>query len=133
MLASPRLGGRAYLQGTAPSVDFRDCAQVVKAGQRLCVPVGCYDDVLVIEEWAPLEPEGGHQLKYYASGVGGVQVRAAGGDAREDLRLTGLRKLDAAALAKADAVAVAQDARGYRVSPHVYGRTQKAMPQDGSS
>ena len=75
----PRVGTDAYLQGVAPKVDFRDCAQVVQTGQRVCVPVQCYHHVLVIEEWAPLDPEGGHQLKYYAPGVGNVRVGAMGG------------------------------------------------------
>ncbi len=80
MLPKPRVGTAAYLQGFAPKVDFRDCAQVVQTDQRVCVPVHCYHHVLVTEEWAPLEPDGGHQLKYYAPGVGNIKVGAIGGD-----------------------------------------------------
>ena len=40
--------------------------------QKTCVPVGCYENVMIIDERSPLEPESGHQLKYYAPGVGTV-------------------------------------------------------------
>jgi hypothetical protein len=38
-------------------------------GQNTCVPVECYEDVLVIEEFERNKP-GAYQLKYYAPGVG---------------------------------------------------------------
>jgi hypothetical protein len=128
MPARPHLGSRAYLQGAARSVGFRDCAQVVRTGQRICVPAGCYRHVLVIEEWAPLEPDGGEQLKYYAPGVGNVQVAAVGGGTPENLRLADVRRLHGSALAAVDALALKQDGRGYHVSPDVYGRTPRAVP-----
>jgi hypothetical protein len=127
MASSPRLGGRPYLQGSAPSVGFRDCAQVSTTRQRVCVPAGCYRNVLVIEEWAPLEPDGGEQVKYYAPGVGNVQVTALGGGTPENLRLAGLRRLHGSAMAAVDALALKQDRRGYHVSPDVYGRTPRAV------
>jgi hypothetical protein len=34
----------------------------------------CYENVLVVDEWSPIET--GHQRKYYAPGVGSVQVGA---------------------------------------------------------
>jgi hypothetical protein len=127
MLGHPGPGTPAYLQGVAPSVEFRDCGQVSRPVHRLCVPTGCYRNVLVVKEWAPLEPEGGVQLKYYARGVGTVMVEAVGGDAPENLRLTGVHRLSRHDLAAANAVALHQDARGYRVSPDVYGRTARAV------
>ena len=42
-------------------------------GQKTCVPVECYKNVLVTEEFNPDEP-GAYQLKYYAPGVGNVRV-----------------------------------------------------------
>jgi hypothetical protein len=126
MLAHPRLRTPAYLQGVSPSVDFRDCGKVSQTGRRICIPVHCYNNVLVIDEWAPLDREGGHQLKYYAPGVGSIRVAAAGGASQEVLNLTSFTKLSKAALAKVDAEALKQDRRGYRVSPHVYGRTPRA-------
>ncbi|MGN6744161.1 MAG: hypothetical protein ACTHJL_12830 [Amnibacterium sp.] len=127
MLAHPALGSAAYLQGTARSVGFRDCAQVARTGVSVCVPTGCYHHVLVTREWDPQDPAGGIQLKYSAPGVGTVLVRALGGDQPENLRLTGLHRLRGSALRAVDALALRQDARGYRVSPDVYGRTPRAV------
>jgi hypothetical protein len=126
MLAYPSIGRRAYLQGVAPSVDFRDCGKVSQPGRRICGPIRCYNDVLVIDEWAPLEPEGGHQLKYYARGVGVIQVGASGGVNQEVLKLTSHTRLSRAALAAIDRRVLAQDRRGYRVSKDVYSRTSPA-------
>lgn len=126
MQPDPRVGNDAYLQGVAPKVDFRDCAQVVQTDRRVCVPVHCYNHVLVIEEWAPLDPEGGHQLKYYAPGVGNVQVGAVGGDTPEVLQLKGLKKLTTKGMSTVRQAVLAQDRRGYQVSPDVYGRTRPA-------
>jgi len=123
MLAHPRLHTRSYLQGRAPEVDFLDCAKVAKTHQRACVPVGCFNDVLVIDEWAPLDPEGGHQLKYYAPRVGTIKVGAAGGANAEVLTLVRMGKLGAQALAQIRAKVIAQDRRGYRVSKDVYALT----------
>jgi hypothetical protein len=55
-----------------PKVNWTDRASVLSTGQRTCVPVGCYGDVLVTAEAARDEPNA-HQLKYYARGVGNVQ------------------------------------------------------------
>ena len=123
MLDQPRLNTPAYEQGRAPAVDFFDCGIVTKTGQRVCVPVGCFSDVLVIDEFAPLDPAGGHQLKYYAPHVGLIEVGAVGGDNPEVLTLVKRAKLGAAALAKIRAQVIAQDRRGYQVSKKVYGRT----------
>jgi hypothetical protein len=127
MPAHPRTGTAAYLQGIAPSVDFHDCAKVVRTQQHVCGPRGCYDHVLVIAEWDPLDPQGGTQLKYYAPHVGTVRVEALGGDAPENLHLTRATTLHGSALAEVDRRALLQDARGYRVSPDVYGHTPRAV------
>jgi hypothetical protein len=39
-----------------------------------CVPVGCYNNVMIIDERSPLDPDSGHQLKYHTPGVGNVRV-----------------------------------------------------------
>jgi len=127
MLARPSVGRRAYLQGLAPSVDFRDCGKVVRRGQRVCVRIGCYRNALVIDEWAPLEPEGGHQLKYYAHGVGVIRVGAVGGVNQEVLTLTSRTTLGRAALTAINQRVLAQDRRGYRVSRDVYRHTRRAQ------
>lgn len=126
MQPHPRVGSDAYLQGVAPRIDFRDCAQVVQTDQRVCVPVRCYHHVLITDEWAPLEPEGGHQLKYYAPGVGNIKIDAVGGETPEVLQLTHRTKLNTSDMTAIRKQALAQDNRGYQVSPKVYGRTPPA-------
>jgi hypothetical protein len=121
----PRVGSPPFVQGRAPRVDFYDVGQVVRRGAHLCVPAGCFDDVTVVEEWSPLAPEDGKQVKYYAPGVGLVQIGAIGGDAQETLTLTRIVQLGPAALADADAQALRLDRRGHRFSS-VWSRTPDA-------
>ena len=123
MLANPQPSTPSYLQGRAPAVDFFDCGMVAKTHQHVCVPVGCFNEVLVIDEWAPLDPEGGHQLKYHAPGVGSIKVAAAGGVNAEALTLASTSTLNPAALAKIRDAVIAQDRRGYRVAKNVYAHT----------
>jgi hypothetical protein len=88
--------------------------------------------VLVTEEWAPLDPDGGHQLKYYAPGVGNIKVGAIGGTNPEVLQLAKLTKLSNKELAAIRRQVLAQDRRGYKVNPNVYGRTPFATCLDCS-
>jgi hypothetical protein len=125
MLAEPRLKGPRYVQGSAPKVDFLDCARVFKKGRQVCVPVTCYSKVLVTDENSPLDPGGGHQRKFYAPRVGNVKVTAVGDPEAETLRLTRLVHLDCAALREVNRAALRLDRRGYRVSD-VYARTPRA-------
>jgi hypothetical protein len=126
MLAHPRVGTAAYLQGVAPGVGFRDCAQVVRQGQHRCEGSRCFHQVLVTDEFSPLDPEGGHQLKYFAPRVGNIEVGAVGGTVPEVLHLASFKMLSRAALDRVNRLVLAQDRRGYRVSPSVYGRTARA-------
>ena len=122
--ANPRLGDK-YLQGFAPDVDFLDCARVFKTGETTCVPLDCYANVLVIAERSPLEPGSGHQLKYYAPGVGNVQVGAVGDPEGETLVLVEVVHLGTPALAEARREALKLEKRAYRVSD-VYRLTPPA-------
>jgi len=127
MPAHPQVGSPTYLQGLAPNAGFKDCATVFRTGQRACRTLRCYDDVLVIDEFAPLEPEGGHQRKFYAPGVGAVQVAAAGGVDPEALKLSRAAKLCAQEFSNVRQQALAQDNRGYDVARDVYGATPRAQ------
>lgn len=126
MPAHPSLRTRAYLQGVARSVEFRDCARFVRTSAHTCWAGSCTHHALVSDEWAPLDEEGGHQLKYYVAGIGVVRVGAVGGVNPEVLQLTHRTRLSAAALHRIDLRVLAQDRRGYRVSPQVYGKTKPA-------
>jgi hypothetical protein len=83
MHAHPEVGPgyrQEFLAGHA-----EDLAQVTSVGQRASVPAGAYDDVVVIEEWNPLEPDVVEE-KSYAPGVGVVlEVQTAGGAERVEL------------------------------------------------
>jgi len=127
MLARPVLGSPAYKQGLANSVGFDDCAIVIATGQHTCVPVRCYDNVLVTDEWAPRDPAGGHQRKFYAPGVGVIRIEAVGGVNPEVAQLTRVTRLCGSSLSRIRQIVVAQDARGYSVSPSVYGKTPRVQ------
>jgi hypothetical protein len=122
MLADPRVGTPSYVQGYSPTIDFLDVADVFKTDKRLCVGGRCYTGVLVIDEWSPLDPDSGHQLKYYAPGVGNIKIGAAGGLQQEFLDLVSVSRLSEADLAQARSAALQLDRRAYRFS-EVYRST----------
>ena len=70
-----------FVQGSAPAIDFFDVGTVVATGLRLCVPAGCFDNVVKISETRRSLPKTASQLKFYAPNVGLVQVTAEGGSA----------------------------------------------------
>src|SRR6266508_2842257 len=83
MLADPKKGKR-YQQENAPDI-AEDMAQVRRLNASVCVPYGCFDNVLVTKEWTPLE-KGVVENKYYAPGIGFIlSVTVKGGDERLEL------------------------------------------------
>jgi hypothetical protein len=126
MPQAPRAGSPTYLQGLSPEVRFKDCARVFKTNERVCVPVRCYDQVLEMDEFAPLKPNEGHQRKFYAPGVGNVKVAAAGGVDPEALELTRAARLCSGEFASVQELALRQDSRGYQVAKDLYGNTAPA-------
>ncbi len=125
----PVPGTPSFVQGRAPSIDFYDIGKVVADEVRICVRSGCYCHTVVIDESSPTAPEHGHQQKYYAPGVGLVDIKANSGDAREDLQLTSVRHLGAKALAAASAQALRLDRRAYRYAAAMYRTTAHAYRQ----
>ena len=123
MKAEPRLGTASYAQGLAPAVNWSDRGQVYRMGQQTCVPLDCYGDVLVIDEFNNEEP-GAFQQKYYARGVGNVRVGWRGEDAQqEELELVDFSMLEPQELAVAREAALALEERAYEISEEVYGQT----------
>ena len=116
MVSNPQLGTPEYLQGWSPDIDFFVCAKVYKVQQKTCVPVGCYDNVLITEERSALEPESGHRRKYYAPGVGNVRVDAAGGPEKETIVLAEVSQLNPEDLAKVRREALKLEEIAYMVS-----------------
>ena len=126
MRGEPKAGTPTYLQGWAPAIDFADRARIYRTGQRTCVPISCYTDVLVTEEWSPDDPAG-RQLKYFAPGVGNIRVGASRSDKeQETLVLTKVRRLGAKELAAVRAHALELERRAYVARKDLYGRTPHA-------
>lgn len=113
---SPRTGTPPFVQGKAPAIDFFDVGRVVATGLHTCVPTGCYDKVVKISETAPLAPEDGSQLKFYAPQVGLIQVKAQGGSTQETLTLTSVTTLGLRAMNVARKDALWLDIRGHITS-----------------
>lgn len=126
MQAEPRVGTPEYVQAHAASVGFLDCGAAFQRNVALCVPTGCYGDVLVIDEHNPLEPGIGHQRKFYSAGTGLVKVTAEGGVNQETLDLVKVEHLSDAELADINKRALALDQHGYEVSKEVYANTARA-------
>ena len=125
MEAEPRQGAADYAQGWAPEEEWTDRAQVLLTGQSTCVAAGCYDDVLIMDEWSADEP--GFKLKSYARGVGNVQVGFRGDVAsRESLELVSVTQLDAEAFAEVRDEALALDTRAYDEAEEVWAGTEPA-------
>jgi hypothetical protein len=122
MLGRPRLGTPRYVQGSAPKIDFLDCAKVFQKNQHTCVPANCYRHVLVTDENSPLDPQSGHQRKDYARGVGNVRISAVGDPEGETLVLTKIVRLGPSGLAQARAAVHKLERRAYRISS-VYRHT----------
>jgi hypothetical protein len=128
MQAEPHRNTPAYVQAYAPTVDFLDCGDVKDKHVHVCVPTGCYDDVLVIDEFNPLDPpSAGHQRKYYSAGTGLIKVTAVGGEDQEFLDLVKIKKLSTAELTQVNQRALEIDRRGYTVSKDVYAKTPRAV------
>jgi hypothetical protein len=129
MKANPQVGTPSYAQGWAPAVDWTDRGQVDQFTQT-CVPVECYEEVLVIAETSASEPDA-QQLKYYARGVGNVRVgwRGAGEKTQEVLELVKIEYLNQQALAEARTEALKLEKHAYEVSDEVYGQTPPAKVQ----
>lgn len=124
MKAKPELGVSSYAQGWGPAVNWTDRGRVVGMGEQTCVPVGCYEDVLVTEEFSQTEPDA-FQVKYYVQGVGNVRVGWRGEDAsHEELELTEFIQLDNDALAEIREAALALEAHAYEISKEVYALTK---------
>ena len=131
MLEQPEVGLPEYLQGWVAAVEFLDCAKIVESGASVCVPAGCFENVLVIHERSPLDPDGGIQVKYHAPGVGIVQIGAIGDPENETLVLTEVNRLSRSELRRANREAHVLDQRGLQCSD-VYAQTEPVKgPDDG--
>jgi hypothetical protein len=125
MLAEPRVGA-LYLQARAPAVQFYDCAEVKRKGVSTCTPLDCYDNVLVVDESSPLEPDAGVQRKFHAPGVGVVRITAIGDPEAETLTLSRVTQLGPEGLETAREAVRRLERRAYQIS-NVYQTTEPAQ------
>jgi hypothetical protein len=126
----PTLGTPDYAQGYAPPpINWIDRGRVHLTGETACVPAGCYDDVVVIEEFESGVPHA-FQDKYYAAGAGVVRVgwRGYNDDSKEVLRLVSAMQLSPQRLAVSRASALELEASAYQTNA-VYKLTPPAEPR----
>jgi hypothetical protein len=129
MRGDPQPGTPAYKQGSAPKIGFGDTARVLRYEARRCIPLGCFKNVLVIDENNPLDPGDGHQLKYYADGVGSISVAPGkGGKEREVLELVRVQTPRPKTLASLNRAALRLDRRAYRTVRKVWAGSPAAKP-----
>jgi hypothetical protein len=83
MLAQPEVGDK-YQQEDAKG-EAEDGATVLSLNEKVCVPYGCFSNVLKTEDFNRLEPEI-LENKFYAQDVGNIQaMQVKGGPEKESL------------------------------------------------
>lgn len=83
MLAQPIVGD-TYNQELAKGV-AEDKATVLSLKENVCVPYGCFSNVLKTKDFTPLEPDV-VEHKFYAQGIGNIKtVQVKGGSGDEQL------------------------------------------------
>jgi hypothetical protein len=83
MLAQPKVGD-TYQQERAKGV-AEDAATVLSLKEKVCVPYGCFSNVLKTKDFTPLDPDV-LEHKFYAQGIGHIKtVQVKGGSGVEQL------------------------------------------------
>lgn len=130
MTADPHVGKRSYSQGWGPAVEWTDRGVVIEEGLSQCVAAGCFEEVLVIEEWALDEPLA-RQLKFYARGVGNILVDWSGSaeQEQETLELVEFRTLEPDEMSAVRRHAMRLEERAYDIRSEIYGHTEPMQPR----
>jgi hypothetical protein len=119
MLAAPRAGTAPYSIARPPGAD-PDVAQVVKSGQAQCVPLRCFNQVLVIREGKASAPD--NEFKYYAPGVGQILNTPRSASKHHDVeRLINFTQLSPKGLAEVNAEALKLDHHARVTKADVFG------------
>ncbi len=127
MPARPRVGSASFSQGWGPEVEFNDRAFIWELGAQTCVAVDCYQDVMIVNEFNDDEP-GAHQLKYYAEGIGNIQVGWRGDDTDiEELELVELSRLTTEEMDAARDAALTLDQRASILLEDLFATTEPAV------
>ncbi|MCV0403337.1 MAG: hypothetical protein K5924_06460 [Chloroflexi bacterium] len=129
MPAEPARGGQSYAQGWGPGVGWADRGWVIVDGDQDCVPAGCYEDVIVVQEWDIAEPLA-RQLKFHAPGVGVIRVDWSGSadQSQESLELVEFRQLTDEELADLREKALALEERAHDTLPGLFSDTERMQP-----
>ena len=127
MFSDPGAHTEAWYQGWGPKVEWSDFGRIDQRDVKDCVAYGCFDDVDVFVESSDGE-NGIFQLKSYAKGIGEIRVGWRGeAESREELELKSIAKVKGAALEKYDQMALALEAHAYKISPKLYGKTDRMV------
>lgn len=122
MYSNPQLGSPSYSKGWAPEIDWNDRAQIDKIGQSKCVPLDCYEDVLIINEFN--YGESGIKEKYFAPGIGYICLGWKGEEAqKESLELIEVSQVILGAMTEIRTQALDLEKHAYEISQDVYGKT----------
>jgi hypothetical protein len=104
-----------------PPKEDGDAAAFQRMQKRECVPFGCFDNVLVIEEGK--QSALNNEYKYYALGVGQIRNEPLGSSRHQDIEtLVNFTMLSPAGLAEASKEAMRIDAEAARLLPDVFGK-----------
>jgi hypothetical protein len=115
---NPKTGTPPFYQTNIPGGE-QTTAQVVGVGQRTCVPLKCYTDVVVIQEQSS-------ENKYWAPGVGGILTEPLSGSAQEIEELVNISQLSLKGLAELSAEALKLDRNAATYVPSVFGGSKPA-------
>jgi hypothetical protein len=128
MPAVPQLGGKEFAEGLGPAVGWKDRGIVYQVDQKISVPAGSFENVLVIKEGAAGEKDA-EQLKYYAPGTGNIRTGWLDSNARvaESLELIRIEHLSGDELREVNRKALRLEASAYKRSKHVYAKTAHSI------
>jgi len=118
MPGAPKPGTPSFYQTKIPGGE-QSTAEVVKVGQRTCVPFKCYKGVVVIQEQ-------GSENKYWAPGVGQILTEPLSGAAQETEELVNIKQLSSKALVELSAEVLKLDRNAAVRVPSVFGRSKPA-------
>jgi hypothetical protein len=119
MPANPQVGMAPFTQADVPG-EGAATAEVVKTGERTCVPYRCFTDVVVLQE-------DGSEDKHFAPGVGGILTVPLEGDQQETEELVNVVELSRQGLAEISAEVLRLDQNARSQSPDVFGRSAPAQ------
>jgi hypothetical protein len=104
-----------------PPKEDGDAAAFQRMQKRECVPFGCFDNVLVVEEGKKSALN--NEYKYYALGVGQIRNEPLGSSRHQDIEtLVNFTMLSPAGLTEASNEALRIDAEAARLLPKLFGK-----------